>query len=34
VLIDVLDRLGLKFPTFDDAALHKMKQIRKALKAD
>ena len=34
VLVDVLDRLDLKFPTFDDAALRKMKQIRKALKAD
>ena len=34
VLVDVLDRLDLKYPTFDAAALGKMKQIRKALKAD
>jgi len=34
VLVDVLDRLDLKYPTFDAAALGKMKQIRKTLKAD
>jgi polyphosphate kinase 2 (PPK2 family) len=34
VVVDVLDRLDLKYPTFDAAALGKMKQIRKALKAD
>ncbi len=34
VLVDVLEELKLEFPTFDAAALGKMKRIRKALEAD
>jgi polyphosphate kinase 2 (PPK2 family) len=34
VIIDVLDRLDLRYPEFDRAALRGMKRIRKALEAE
>ena len=34
VIVDVLDRLDLKFPKFDQAALRDMEQMRKALQAE